>query len=78
VLSLCLAHGLTHSQYTSAGRRLTTLNGTVIAPLMLASHRAPSLLGCQSSQTCAALGYSLREDLCSVSVIFVSLEASSA
>jgi hypothetical protein len=78
VASLCSARGLTHSQYTSAGRRLTTLNGTVVALLMLASRRAPSLLGCRSSRTYAAVTYSLPEDLCGVSVIFVSLEASSA
>jgi hypothetical protein len=69
MVSLCSTRGLTHSLYTSAGDRLTTLNGTVIAPLMLASRRALSLLGCRSSQTYAPLAYSLPEDLGSASAI---------
>jgi hypothetical protein len=68
--SLGSARGLTHSQYTSAGCRLTTLNGTVVAPPVLASRRAPTLLGCRSSRTYAALAYSLPEDLCSASAIW--------
>jgi hypothetical protein len=69
MVSLCSTHGLTHSHYTSAGHRLTTLNGTVVGPLMLASRRALSLLGCRSLQTYVALAYSLPEDLCSTSAI---------